>query len=55
VECSFVLPDRAVSRGPGSPAAEATMPRGGWSVGRIVLIGLVSFALTLAVVYLLTK
>jgi pSer/pThr/pTyr-binding forkhead associated (FHA) protein len=55
VECSFVLPDRAVSRGPVSPGAEATTRRGGWSVGRMVLIGLVSFALTLVVVYLLVK
>ena len=55
VECSFVLPGRVVVRGPASPGAEATMRRGSWSVGRIVTIGVVSFVLTLAVVYLLMR
>ncbi|HKC16125.1 MAG TPA: FHA domain-containing protein [Steroidobacteraceae bacterium] len=55
VECSFILPDHAASRDPVTPGAEATMRRGGWSVGRIVTIGVVSFVLTLVVVYLLAR
>jgi pSer/pThr/pTyr-binding forkhead associated (FHA) protein len=55
VECSFVLPDRAATRDLVTPGAEATMRRGGWSVGRIVTIGVVSFVLTLVVVYLLAR
>jgi pSer/pThr/pTyr-binding forkhead associated (FHA) protein len=55
VECSFVLPDRVAVRDPASAGAEAAMRRGGWSVGRIVTIGVASFVLTLVVVYLLMK
>jgi len=55
VECSFVLPDRVVVRDHASAGTEATMRRGSWSVGRIVTIGVVSFVLTLAVVYLLIR
>ncbi len=55
VECSFVLPDRVVVRDHASPGAEATKRRGSWSVGRIVTIGVVSFVLTLALVYLLMR
>ncbi|HEX9473981.1 MAG TPA: FHA domain-containing protein [Steroidobacteraceae bacterium] len=55
VECSFVLPDRLAARDQAPPGAEAAMRRGGWSVGRIVTIGVASFVLTLVVVYLLMK
>src|SRR5258708_735529 len=55
VECSFVLPDRLAVRDQAPPGAEAAMRRGGWSVGRIVTIGVASFVLTLVVVYLLMQ
>src|SRR5260221_379316 len=55
VECSFVLPDRVAVGDQASAGGEAAMRRGGWSVGRIVTIGAVSFVLTLVVVYLLMK
>ena len=55
VECSFVLPDRALPHAESPAAAEAAPGRGGWSVGRIAIIGAVSFVLTLVVVYLLMK
>ncbi|HLQ13640.1 MAG TPA: FHA domain-containing protein [Steroidobacteraceae bacterium] len=55
VECSFVLPDRALPPGEVPPGAEAAPGRGGWTAGRIAIIGAVSFLLTLVVVYLLMR
>jgi pSer/pThr/pTyr-binding forkhead associated (FHA) protein len=55
VECSFVLPDQAGSRGRAASGDAATTRGGGWSAGRIALIGLVSFLVTLVIVYLLMK
>jgi pSer/pThr/pTyr-binding forkhead associated (FHA) protein len=55
VECNFMLPNRggsggAIAAGDGAPTA-----RGGWSLWRITIAGVVSFVVTLAVIYLLMK
>src|SRR5882762_5538562 len=55
VECSFVLPERALTGAEYPSGGGAAPGRGGWSVGRIAIIGALSFVLTLVVVYLLMK
>jgi pSer/pThr/pTyr-binding forkhead associated (FHA) protein len=55
VECNFMLPERAGSGGAIAGGDTAATARGGWSVGRITIVGVVSFVVTLAIVYLLMK
>jgi pSer/pThr/pTyr-binding forkhead associated (FHA) protein len=55
VECSFLLPDDSGSGGAVRSDAAATAPRGGWSPWRITFVGVVSFLLTLLIVYALMK
>ncbi len=55
VECMFMLPEGAGSAGPVASGDAAASARGAWSAWRITIVGVVSFVVTLAIVYLLMK
>ena len=55
VECRFMLPARAGSGSPIASDTAAPTVRGGWSAWHITIVGVVSFVLTLVIVYVLMK